>query len=123
MFKAAADTEMLAHKIRLKPNYKQRECLARQQRLQRSLSRKQKGSRNRAKAKMKLARHHLKVADIRRDALHELTTRLVTEFTVIGIEDLKERLHLEGGASFRRGRRRSDAGLRFRQSARLAANV
>ena len=62
--------------------------LSRQRRLQRSLSRKQKGSRNRAKAKLKLARHHMRVANIRRDALHKLTTRLVRDFTVIGIEDL-----------------------------------
>ena len=62
--------------------------LSRQRRLQRSLSRKQKGSRNRKKAKRKLARHHMQVANIRRDALHKLTTRLVREFTLIGIEDL-----------------------------------
>ncbi len=62
--------------------------LARQRRLQRSLSRKQKGSHNRAKARLKLARHHMRVANIRRDALHKLTTRLTREFTIIGIEDL-----------------------------------
>ena len=62
--------------------------LSRQRRLQRSLARKQKGSRNRAKARLQLARHHMKVANIRRDALHKLTTRLVRDFTVIGIEDL-----------------------------------
>ena len=62
--------------------------LSRQRRLHRSLSRKQKGSRNRAKAKLKLARHHMRVANIRKDAIHKLTTRLTREFTVIGIEDL-----------------------------------
>ena len=62
--------------------------LSRQRLLQRSLSRKQKGSRNRAKARLKLARHHMRVANIRRDALHKLTTRLVNDFTIIGIEDL-----------------------------------
>ena len=62
--------------------------LSRQRRLQRSLAHKQKGSRNRAKARLKLARHHMRVANIRKDALHKLTTRLVNDFTVIGIEDL-----------------------------------
>jgi putative transposase len=57
-------------------------------RLNRSLSRKVKGSRNREKAKAKLTRLHVRIADIRRDALHKLTTRLVRDYRVIGIEDL-----------------------------------
>ena len=65
-----------------------RAFLKRLQRLNRNLSRKQKGSANRAKAKTKLARLHLRIANIRKDALHKLTTRLATGFSVIGIEDL-----------------------------------
>lgn len=57
-------------------------------RLSRSLSRKQKGSANRAKAKTKLAKLHKRIADIRVDALHKLTHRLATEFDTIAIEDL-----------------------------------
>jgi len=57
-------------------------------RLSRSLSRKKKGSANRAKAKAKLTRLHQRIANIREDALHKLSTRLVTEFEAIGIEDL-----------------------------------
>ncbi len=57
-------------------------------RLSRSLIRKQKGSANRAKAKAKLARLHLRIANVRKDALHKLTTRLATTFDAIGIEDL-----------------------------------
>ena len=57
-------------------------------RLSRSLSRKQKGSSNRAKAKAKLARLHQRIANVRVDALHKLTTKLATEFDTIGIEDL-----------------------------------
>lgn len=57
-------------------------------RLSRSLSRKQKGSSNRAKAKAKLARLHLRISNIRTDALHKLTHKLATQFSVIGIEDL-----------------------------------
>ena len=57
-------------------------------RLSRSLSRKKKGSSNRAKAKTKLAKLHKRIADIRVDALHKLTHRLATEFDTIAIEDL-----------------------------------
>ena len=65
--------------------------LDRLKRLSRSLSRKQKGSHNRHKAKQKLARLHARMANIRADALHKLTTALVTRFAVIGIEDLNVR--------------------------------
>lgn len=58
---------------------------------QRNLSRKQKGSHNRAKARVKVARIHARIADRRRDHLHKLTTRLVRENQVIAIEDLAVR--------------------------------
>lgn len=57
-------------------------------RLSRSLSRKQKGSANRAKAKAKLAKLHQRIACVRKDALHKLTHHLATRHEVIGIEDL-----------------------------------
>lgn len=57
-------------------------------RLGRAVTRKVKGSANRRKATRKLARLHARTANIRRDALHKATTRLVQKFTVIGIEDL-----------------------------------
>lgn len=65
--------------------------LARLQRLSRSLSRKQKGSSNRKKAKAKLAKLHARIAAIRSDALHQLTTNLTRRFHTIGIEDLNVR--------------------------------
>lgn len=65
--------------------------LTRLQRLSRSLSRKQKGSTNRKKAKAKLARLHARIANIRQDALHKLTTDLTRRFHTIGIEDLNVR--------------------------------
>jgi putative transposase len=65
--------------------------LARLRRLSRNLSRKQKGSSNRKKAKMKLARLYARIAAIRSDALHKLTTRLTRRFHTIGIEDLNVR--------------------------------
>ena len=58
---------------------------------QRNLARKKKGSANRAKARLKVARIHARIADRRRDHLHKFTTRLVRENQVIAIEDLSVR--------------------------------
>src|SRR6476660_4299782 len=57
-------------------------------RAQRDLARKQKGSANRAKARLKVARVHARITDRRRDHLHKLTTRLVRDTQTIVIEDL-----------------------------------
>ncbi|MDH9219122.1 RNA-guided endonuclease TnpB family protein [Moraxella lacunata] len=57
-------------------------------RLNKSLSRKQKGSNNREKAKTKLSRLHYQISCIRKDFLHKLTTNLVKKFDVICIENL-----------------------------------
>ena len=57
-------------------------------RAQRSLSRKKKGSKNRAKARVKVARIHAKVADSRRDWSHKLTTQLIRENQVVSAESL-----------------------------------
>ncbi|MFE0459441.1 RNA-guided endonuclease InsQ/TnpB family protein [Kitasatospora sp. NPDC058965] len=67
---------------------KDRERLAR---AQRELSRKARGSNNRAKARLKVARVHARIADRRRDFLHKLTTRLVRENQAVVIEDLSVR--------------------------------
>jgi putative transposase len=56
--------------------------------LQRRLSKKQKGSKNRAKAKQKVARLHAKIADTRQDFLHKVSTRLIRENQVIAVETL-----------------------------------
>ena len=63
-------------------------ALSRLRRLSQSLSRKQKKSKNRKKACMKLARLHRKISNIRSDAIHQLTTQLTENFSCIGIEDL-----------------------------------
>ncbi len=60
-------------------------------RAQRDLSRKEKGSANRAKARLKVARVYARITDRRRDHLHKLTTRLVRENQTIVIEDLTVR--------------------------------
>ncbi|MFE2837466.1 RNA-guided endonuclease InsQ/TnpB family protein [Streptomyces mirabilis] len=58
---------------------------------QRRLARKEKGSANRARARLKVAKIHARIADRRRDTLHKLTTRLVRENQTIVIEDLTVR--------------------------------
>ncbi len=55
---------------------------------QRRLSRKTKGSENRAKARVKVARVHARITDRRRDYLHKLSTRLVRDNQTVVIEDL-----------------------------------
>ncbi|WP_293116148.1 RNA-guided endonuclease TnpB family protein [Okeania sp. SIO1I7] len=55
---------------------------------QRAVSKKVIGSKNRRKAVKKLAKVHKKVADIRADALHKLTTWLAKNHSTIVIEDL-----------------------------------
>jgi putative transposase len=57
-------------------------------RVQKALSRKQKGSNNRYKARLKVARVHQEIGDARQDFLHKLTTRLVRENQTIAVEDL-----------------------------------
>jgi putative transposase len=67
-----------------------RRYLGKLKRLSRALSRKTIGSRNRAKAKTKLARLHRRIGDIRSDILHKFTTSLTRHQTVV-IEDLNVR--------------------------------
>ena len=57
--------------------------------LQRRLDRKQKGSRNRNKARLKVARRHQKIADQRKDFQHQLSSRLVRENQALAVESLK----------------------------------
>ena len=58
---------------------------------QKELSRKTKGSRNREKARLKVAKIHASIKDARTDFLHKLTTKLVKENSLIAIEDLSIR--------------------------------
>ncbi|MFD6554364.1 RNA-guided endonuclease InsQ/TnpB family protein [Streptomyces sp. NPDC058398] len=55
---------------------------------QRDLSRKTKGSSNRGKAREKVARAHARVADVRREFHHRLSTQLIRENQAIAVEDL-----------------------------------
>jgi putative transposase len=56
---------------------------------QRRLSRKPKGSNNRNKARIKVARIHEKISNQRNDSMHNLTTELVKTYDVISVESLK----------------------------------
>ncbi|GAA0979028.1 RNA-guided endonuclease TnpB family protein [Acrocarpospora macrocephala] len=60
-------------------------------RLQRALSRKRKGSKNREKARIAVARQHAKVGDARRDFLHQTSTSIIRENQTVAIEDLAVR--------------------------------
>jgi putative transposase len=57
-------------------------------RLSKRLSKKIKGSKNRDKAREKLAKLHLRISNIRKDSLHKITTNLVKDYGVICMEDL-----------------------------------
>lgn len=57
-------------------------------RLQRAVSRKVKGSANRRKAVRKLASLHLRVSNIRQNALHQATSVLTKTKSAIGVENL-----------------------------------
>ncbi|PXX95966.1 RNA-guided endonuclease InsQ/TnpB family protein [Halomonas sp. LBP4] len=56
---------------------------------QRRLSKKKLGSKNRAKARQKVARLHAKISDCRMDNLHKLSRQIVNENQVICVESLK----------------------------------
>ncbi len=60
-------------------------------RLQRELARRTRGGSNWNKTKLKVQKTHEKIANIRRDVTHKLTTALVRNFRWIGIEDLNVR--------------------------------
>ncbi len=66
--------------------------------LQRRLSKKQKGSKNRNKARIAVAKLHEKIANCRVNFMHQLTTRLVRENQAVGIECL----HVKGMVRNRR---------------------
>lgn len=56
--------------------------------LQKELCRRSKGSKNREKTKLKLAKVHYRISNIRKDALHKLTTHLAKNHSEIWVENL-----------------------------------
>ena len=61
---------------------------ARLKTLQRRLAKKKKGSNNRYKARLKVAKLHAKITDCRKDFLHKLSTKLVSESQALYTETL-----------------------------------
>ncbi|MEK5032349.1 IS200/IS605 family element RNA-guided endonuclease TnpB [Paenibacillus sp. FSL R7-0302] len=57
--------------------------------LQKDVSRKKKGSHNRHKARLKVAKHHEKIANQRKDFLHKTSAKMINENQVIVMEDLR----------------------------------
>src|SRR5574344_3095291 len=66
-----------------------RKSLIKLAKIQRELSRKTKGSSNRNKARIKVAKQHEKIANQRKDFLQKLSTQIINENDVICIEDLQ----------------------------------
>ena len=56
--------------------------------LAKAVSRKQLKSNNRNKARIKLAKFHEKITNIRKDFLHKLSTQLIKNYDIICVEDL-----------------------------------
>jgi len=65
-----------------------RKAERRLKKLQQSLTRKQRGSNNRKKAVVKVAKAHARVADARRDFHHKLSTQIIAENQGVYVEDL-----------------------------------
>lgn len=72
------------------PRHEKRDRV-RLRRAQQNLSRKVRGSSNRRKAKLKVAKVHGRIRDRRRDVLHKLSTRIIRENQTVIIEDLSVR--------------------------------
>ncbi|XIE81673.1 RNA-guided endonuclease InsQ/TnpB family protein [Streptomyces sp. SBR177] len=58
---------------------------------QQDLSRKAKGSKNRTKARIKVARAHARLADARREFHHQLSTKIIRDNQAVAVEDLSVR--------------------------------
>lgn len=64
--------------------------------LHKSLSRKKKGSNNRQKARLKLARFYDNIACKRKDFLHKLSYKIATAYDVVIVQDINIRSVVEG---------------------------
>ena len=82
-FCATSDNEIIQNPKFLKKS------LDKLAKLQRELSRKQSGSSNYNKARIKVARLHEHIANQRKDFLHKLSTEIITNYDIICLEDLQ----------------------------------
>ncbi|MBD2440857.1 RNA-guided endonuclease TnpB family protein [Nostoc sp. FACHB-110] len=70
----------------ISPDYSNKDRKIRK--LQRQLARQQKGSKRREVTRLKIAKRHNQIADTRKDLLHKLSTKIVSENQTIVLEDL-----------------------------------
>ncbi|BAY92638.1 MULTISPECIES: RNA-guided endonuclease InsQ/TnpB family protein [unclassified Tolypothrix] len=70
----------------LSPNYSKHDRKIRK--LQRKLARQQKDSKRRNNTRIRIAKQHNQIADTRKDFLHKLSTKIVSENQTIFLEDL-----------------------------------
>lgn len=82
------DFAVLSTGERIAPPRHYRQLERRLAKAQRRLSRRRKGSKNRDKARLSVAKVHLKIRNQRADFLHKLTTSLVRNHDELCIEDL-----------------------------------
>lgn len=74
---------------------------------QRSLSRKQKASRNRQKARMRVARLHQRIRNVKRDAVHKFTSMIAKNHGVVCCENLCVKGMIKSVKSIRKAVRNS----------------
>ena len=95
-------------------NQKLKASLRKLKKASRNLSRKQNGSNRRARAKLKVAKLHVRVTNQRKAVIHELSDKVTREFKTIVIEDL----NVKGMVKNRKlSRAVSDAGFGMLRSA------
>jgi putative transposase len=70
----------------ISPDYSEKDCKIRK--LQRKLARQEKGSKRRERTRIRIAKQHNQIADTRKDFLHKLSTKVVSENQTIVLEDL-----------------------------------
>jgi putative transposase len=99
-FAVASDGSIITNPRHIKKHERKIALLGRQ------LSRKKKGSRNRFKAKVKLARAYEKLSNSRRDFLHKTSRRLVNQYGLISLENL----NIKGMVQEKYGKQINDAG-------------
>jgi putative transposase len=87
--------------------------------LQKELSRKKKGSKNRAKAKHKFAKTHYRIANIRKDTLHKVTTAVTKNHGTVVIEDLQVKNMIKSGGVYKKGLNQSLSDVAFGEFRRV----
>jgi putative transposase len=93
------------HLIENPRHFKKYDCQLKK--AQRNLSRKKKGSKNRAKAKLRLVSCHERLANQRDDFLHQTSARIVRESKLVATEALNIKAMTAHGGAYKSGLNRS----------------